>query len=350
MASATPLFKVPAGHTAIKVRMINPVNFGPAILKRFVEPQVPHVEKKRPGPCLTFLLEHPSGRKLVFDLGIRKDYENYAPTIANYIPTTMYTIEVTKNVADILEENDIPTSSIEAVIWSHWHWGHIGDPSTFPPSTDLIVGQGFKAAMLPGQTTSRNFREITFDAAGHRIGKFPAHDYFCDGSFYLLDSPGHAVGHLCGLARATINPPTYILMGGDICHYPGIFRPSQYRHMPPEILPNPCRTQSGVPFCIGSAWEELQVSRGRKPTEPLFDLTFGHDIPLARRTRDQLVELDCDDDVFVIVGHDAAVGDQVAHFPETLNEWRQKGWADDTRWTFLRDLEPYWTAKTVALC
>lgn len=33
---------------------------------------------------------------------------------------------------------------------SHWHWDHIGDPSTFPPSTDLIVGPGFKDAMLPG--------------------------------------------------------------------------------------------------------------------------------------------------------------------------------------------------------
>lgn len=53
----------------------------------------------------------------MFDLGIRKDYQNYSPTIANYIPTTNYTIEVTKNVADILDENDIPISSIEAVIW-----------------------------------------------------------------------------------------------------------------------------------------------------------------------------------------------------------------------------------------
>lgn len=33
---------------------------------------------------------------------------------------------------------------------SHWHWDHIGDPSTFPPTTDLIVGAGFKEAMLPG--------------------------------------------------------------------------------------------------------------------------------------------------------------------------------------------------------
>lgn len=117
MAPTTTLFKVPAGNTAISVRMINPVNFGPAQLRRFVEPQVPHVMEKRLGPCLTFLLEHPSGRKLMFDLGIRKDYQNYAPTIANYIPTTKYTIEVTNNVADILEEHDIAASSIEAIIW-----------------------------------------------------------------------------------------------------------------------------------------------------------------------------------------------------------------------------------------
>ena len=32
---------------------------------------------------------------------------------------------------------------------SHWHWDHIGDPSSFPHSTDLIVGPGFKEAFLP---------------------------------------------------------------------------------------------------------------------------------------------------------------------------------------------------------
>lgn len=33
---------------------------------------------------------------------------------------------------------------------SHWHWDHIGDPSSFPHLTDLVVGPGFKEAMLPG--------------------------------------------------------------------------------------------------------------------------------------------------------------------------------------------------------
>lgn len=37
---------------------------------------------------------------------------------------------------------------------SHWHWDHIGDPSTFPNTTDLVVGPGFKDAMLPGAPTN----------------------------------------------------------------------------------------------------------------------------------------------------------------------------------------------------
>lgn len=119
MTVSLPLVEVPAGKEVVNVRMINPVNFGPAIIKRFMEPPVPGVEKKKPGPVLTFLIEHPSGQKLVFDLGIRKDYQNYSPTIANYIPTTNYDIQVTKNVVDILEENGISGESINAVIWRY---------------------------------------------------------------------------------------------------------------------------------------------------------------------------------------------------------------------------------------
>lgn len=39
---------------------------------------------------------------------------------------------------------------------SHWHWDHIGDPSSFPPTTNLIVGPGFKKAMLPGFPANRD--------------------------------------------------------------------------------------------------------------------------------------------------------------------------------------------------
>lgn len=35
------------------------------------------------------------------------------------------------------------------VVWSHWHWDHVGDPSRFPPETKLIVGPGFKKEFVP---------------------------------------------------------------------------------------------------------------------------------------------------------------------------------------------------------
>ena len=36
----------------------------------------------------------------------------------------------------------------------------------------------------------RQIREIEFDEAGLHLGRFKALDFFEDGSFYLLDSPG----------------------------------------------------------------------------------------------------------------------------------------------------------------
>lgn len=117
MGAKQMLVELPAGEVTVKVSLINPVNFGPAILNRFMAPPVPGLETFKTSPSLTFLLEHPSGRKLVWDLGIRKDFHNYSKSIADHIPTTNYDIEVTKNVVDILLENGIPGTEIEAVIW-----------------------------------------------------------------------------------------------------------------------------------------------------------------------------------------------------------------------------------------
>lgn len=85
---------------------------------------------------------------------------------------------------------------------SHFHWDHTGDPSTFPTSTELVVGPGFKKAFMPGYPSNpdapikesdyrgRNVREISFANSSLRLGRFRALDYFGDGSFYLLDAPG----------------------------------------------------------------------------------------------------------------------------------------------------------------
>ncbi|KAK4210092.1 hypothetical protein QBC37DRAFT_442933 [Rhypophila decipiens] len=367
---------LPSGEHTVSVKMIDPTRFGPADMSRFMGPMVENLGRPDMGCSLSFLIEHASGRKLVFDLGIRKDPENLAPKISSYLPSTGYTIK-SHNVVDILEDGGIRGEDVEAVIWSHWHWDHIGDPSSFPPSTDLVVGPGFKDAMLPGAPANpdspiqesdyanRTLREITFPSNSpqvSKIGSFPAFDYFGDGSFYLLDSPGHAIGHLCGLARTTpgdSSTSTFILMGGDICHYAGIFRPSEYLPMPDKITPHPCCSHQpdvnmNLALCPGSAWTLLQTSRGRKPNQPLFDMTFGGDIPLAMKTAGWLMELDCLENVFVIIAHDTPVKNYVPKFnkhpledgeakpEENLNDWKENGWGKRLKWAWLADLEHYW--------
>lgn len=81
---------------------------------------------------------------------------------------------------------------------------HTGNPAGFPASTTLIVGPGFKETMLPGYPTDpsshileadyagRDLRQLDFGEESHNltIGGFRAIDFFDDGSFYLLESPG----------------------------------------------------------------------------------------------------------------------------------------------------------------
>lgn len=134
-------------------------------------------------------------------------------------------------------------------------------------------------------------------------------------------------------------------MGGDVCHYAGIFRPSKHLPLPAEITPHPYEPHCDTAFCPGTAFAELQSSRGRDETDTLYDMTYGHDIPLATKTMRQLQELDCAENVFVIIAHDATVRDGVGHFPKTLNDWKEKGWGKGLKWAFLRDLEPYFRSK-----
>lgn len=162
-------------------------------------------------------------------------------------------MEAAKNVSEVLQEGGISLSDIEAVIWSHHHFDHVGDMTAFPPSTKLVVGPGFKthyAHAFPTNPESslwetawkdRQLQEICFDDSSLEVGPFKALDYFGDGSFYLLDSPGHTVGHLAALARVTVDglssASSFVLMGGDTCHFIGQLRPSVYRPLSAERMP-----------------------------------------------------------------------------------------------------------------
>lgn len=105
---------------------------------------------------------------------------------------------------------------------------------TLPDSVNVIVGPGFRKIFQPAYPINeesqlletdwegRELVELEFKS-GLRLGRFRAVDYFNDGSFYILDAPGHAVGHICALARVSkgsrVEEDTFVFMGGDACHH-----------------------------------------------------------------------------------------------------------------------------------
>ena len=232
---------------------------------------------------------------------------------------------------------------------------HTGDPSTFPGSTDLIVGPGFKSRFVPGYPTikdspvsesawqGRELREIDFDSEsnGLNIGPFRGLDLYGDGSFYLLDSPGHATGHMCGLARTSADPSEFIIMGGDIAHHGGEFRPTKWLPLPETIRPNPMEAPftKSAPACPGELFEALHPSKN--PTEPFMDPVgeMHDDAKLVIESRDKWEEYDAQENVFAMIAHDMSLFDVVEFYPRTANDWKSKGWKEEGRWRFLRDFD-----------
>jgi glyoxylase-like metal-dependent hydrolase (beta-lactamase superfamily II) len=364
-----PELNIPSSEVTVKVSIIDTTSHMSKFpMFAFVDPLMPgHTEMK----CgdFAFLIEHPkSGNKndtLLFDLGVRKDWENLPAPFVEGVRKGGCVIEVQKDVATILRENGRDLSEVGGIIWSHWHFDHVGDPQTFPATTDIIVGPGFKKAYVPAWPTvpeshidekawmGRTLREVDFGAdGGLRIGQFDALDLYGDGSFYLLDTPGHTVGHLSALARTTADPPTFIFMGGDIAHHGGEFRPTEYMPLPVDISPNPFRHSPGLPSsrrppalatCPGDIFVAIHPKRSR--TEPFFDPTpaeggWHHCAGEATRSIRKMTEFDAYDNIFPVIAHDNSLFGVVDVYPKNANDWQAKGWKSQSQWGWLNEFDP----------
>jgi hypothetical protein len=68
-------------------------------------------------PAWSFLIEHPSGQKILYDLGVPRDWHAFAPAAAEPLKGRGWKIEVEKEVIDILEKGGIAASEISSIIW-----------------------------------------------------------------------------------------------------------------------------------------------------------------------------------------------------------------------------------------
>ncbi|EEH34490.2 hypothetical protein PAAG_05539 [Paracoccidioides lutzii Pb01] len=115
------------------------------------------------------------GHKMIFDLGLREDAENYIPPVAERIRAPEI-INVKEGVFDSLEKANID------------------------PKTDID--------MLPSSGKSQTWQVL---------GSLPAAmDYFGDGSVFIIDAPGHLAGHFNLLVR--IDSEKWMCLAGDTAH------------------------------------------------------------------------------------------------------------------------------------
>jgi glyoxylase-like metal-dependent hydrolase (beta-lactamase superfamily II) len=330
-------------------------------------------------PSYSFLIEHePTGFKMVFDLGVPKNWKTMmsADDVKELTETMGIGIHVDKDVAEVLQENHCELNSIKHIIYSHHHYDHVGDPSTFPTTTSIIVGPGFQKAYLPGYPTNPS-SELLYDAEKNKgreiieldfnpstskykcltIGGFQAIDFFQDGSLFLLATPGHTMSHISALARTTstseqeagVPVSTFVLLGGDIAHHASVFRPSRYLPLPEIISPSPLSevgdADPGPSSCHREDFLKHHYRYHESGGKTLAGCTpFGKvagpddDLPLSQRSVEQLMLFDAMENVFVIFAHDESLADVVDYYPKTANGWKSRGWKEKGLWRFLPQL------------
>ncbi|KDN64770.1 putative metallo-beta-lactamase superfamily protein [Colletotrichum sublineola] len=368
--STTDSLNIPASTSTVEVSIIDTTLDGDLPTAPFLGPAIKGFERWHV-VGYAFLVTHTDSegneRRVVFDLGLPKDWEDIPPPVIEAAKAMESNMTAQKYVSEILTENGVDLGSIEALIWSHAHPDHIGRPSLFPASASLIVGPGVKKAFFPGwpavpdspvlarEFQGREVRELDFGATDLVIGGLRALDYFGDGSFYLLSAPGHAEGHVNALARTTGD--SFVYFAGDSFHHSSILRPHTGARLPENVrLPGLCcagRAFHAIHPVAGNAAELKHYSRVLGPAggdadsvafytipeTPEGDTPLALDLREARETLAAVKRFDASPDVFVVGAHDDSLYGVMEYFPKGANEWKQKGWKERGRWLFLGDFK-----------
>ncbi|KAL3462303.1 beta-lactamase-like protein [Aspergillus heterothallicus] len=294
--------QVPPSQTTVSVKVIDTTLTMICDSTAFIQPPINGPDHGMKMNTICFLIENKKQQKRVlFDCGSRKDPATGSPYTRKMLSDHVKWFEIRKGVDEILKDGNFDLEDLDAVIWSHWHWDHIGDSTRFPKATNIIVGPGFMDTFTPGwpkdpeavilesDVEDRTLHEISF---GQEIGGFKAYDLFGDGSFYLLDVPGHAVGHMCGLARTS--PTTFVFMGGDCCHFAGTFRPSDAPISASLCGPPALSFAKGPEVLNKESLYQISATPKSAYCEP----------KVAQESVEKLKGFDADPDIFICLAHD----------------------------------------------
>ncbi|KAE8401215.1 hypothetical protein BDV37DRAFT_296346 [Aspergillus pseudonomiae] len=304
-------------------------------------------------PCYSFLIENNRSQKVLFDLGLRKDWREKLPPTSQ-IESAKAVVKIEQDVADQLSKAQIPLESINTIIWSHHHMDHTGDPSLFPPSTELVVGPGFQldkttslgypmnadALVNDDAFLGRNLVELDFSGAVN-IGGFLAIDFFQDVTTGITNTFKIAKNHISALARTSEN--YFILLGGDVAHHPGEYRPTAHLPLPIEIRPSPLdKAICSASACPSYIFENISPAKAKGKearVTPFYELNaaINEDLENAEASLDKMAVFDGSANILIIIAHDASLLDVLPFFPKKITDWDVEGYKEAGAWRFLKD-------------
>ncbi|EMD86420.1 hypothetical protein COCC4DRAFT_135457 [Bipolaris maydis ATCC 48331] len=320
----SPSLEVPAPNKLVTVRVIDTGNRATVPAGYFMEPHIEGHEIMK-SPQFSFLIEHSSGKKILFDLATRKDPENLSPVIRQSIAAGGLAFEGDKDVVDILEENGIKREETEEVVWSHWHLDPARTVYVDTVSACCGISRGKWRCTLnrigEDDLAVKRVEKLAVSITVSR-GRKMSYDNFSIFIFLLLY-------YRLMQTRSKASSPLTL----NLDELP------KFRHYRPSPYSTP-------PFAPGSECPGaliLNIHPQKSPTKPFYtqkkNEELMQDYPKLLESTDKMSSFDGDEHVLVLIAYDATVLDTLDFFPEHANDWKERGWKSAVRWTFLQDFK-----------
>lgn len=233
-------------------------------------------------PVPVFLVEHPTAGLLLIDTGFHASVQDDARTSlgrrqAWVLPARQATGE---SAPERLRSLGIEPEKVGVVVMTHLHNDHASGASQFPHATFVVDAAEWRAACAGG--FPEGYRHAHFDQpwdwrtvdhdgpdAQPHAGFQRSLDLFGDGSFVLLSTPGHTLGHqsvllaLQGRRLLLTGDAAYVRRAIDEDLVPIFYADEAlYRRSLAALRDYIGRTPDGVVICGHDAqrWAQLQTT------------------------------------------------------------------------------------------
>ncbi|KAF1937901.1 hypothetical protein EJ02DRAFT_505734 [Clathrospora elynae] len=149
------------------------------------------------------------GKHILWDLGLDKDRSCYTPWVNKSMLEHVNHVGPRRTIVQQLSERRVSAVEIDTVF--HAHWDHSRPISDDFLNATAYFGPGTREACRPGHLRDQS---LQWDGRFFDPNLAPRTlDYFGDGSFWILDAPGHMPGNIAGAAR--LRQGEWVLLGSD---------------------------------------------------------------------------------------------------------------------------------------